>query len=95
MGTKTYKDSRGVFTVEVFDIWNHNSDNIIEKIKGMINTWSRRKFDFDKKVNYHKVINVVKICLFILSFTKPARCLTQIFRANVFLNFYGTRVLIE
>ena len=73
--------------MEVFDTWDRNSDNIIEKIKGMINTWSRRKFEFDRKGNYHKVINVVNICLFILSFTKPARCLTQIFRGNVFFKF--------
>ena len=32
-----------VFTAEVFDIWDQNSDIILEKIKSMIKTWSRRK----------------------------------------------------
>ena len=31
------------FSPEVFDIWDHNLDNVIKKVKGLISIWSRRK----------------------------------------------------
>ena len=38
-----------IFTAEVFDIWDHNSDNIMAKTGGLINVWSKRKLS--KKVS--------------------------------------------
>ena len=32
-----------IFSPEVFDIWDHNLENVMKKVQSMIKIWSKRK----------------------------------------------------
>ena len=43
-----------IFTPEVFDIWDHNSDSIMKQINGMIKVWLNRKLTLIGRVTVVK-----------------------------------------
>ena len=52
------------FTAEVFDIWDQNSDIILEKINSMIKTWSRRKLTLIGRVTIIKSLMLSKFAYY-------------------------------
>ena len=66
-----------VFTAEVFDIWDQNSDNIVEKIKSMINIWSRRKLTLIGRVTIIKSLMLSKFAYLFLALPNPPSSLVK------------------
>ena len=48
------------FSADLCNIWEHNADDIIHKIKRMINTWSKRKLTLPGKITLIKSIMLAK-----------------------------------
>ena len=66
-----------VFTAEVFDIWNQNSDIILEKIKSMIKTWSRTKLTLIGRVTIIKSLMLSKFAYLFLALPNPPGSLVK------------------
>ena len=66
-----------VFTAEVFDIWDQNSDIILEKIKSMIKTWSRRKLTLIGRVTIIKSLMLSKFAYLFLALPNPPGSLVK------------------
>ena len=66
-----------VFTAEVFDIWDQNSDIILEKINSMIKTWSRRKLTLIGRVTIIKSLMLSKFAYLFLALPNPPGSLVK------------------
>ena len=59
------------FSPEVFDIWDHNLDNVIKKVKGMISIWSRRKLTLIGRITVIKSLMLSKFAYLFLALPNP------------------------
>ena len=66
-----------IFTAEVFDIWDQNSDIILEKINSMIKTWSRRKLILIGRVTIIKSLTLSKFAYLFLALPNPPGSLVK------------------
>ena len=71
MGTKTLKILGVIFTPEVFDIWDYNSDIIVKKFNGMIKVWSKRKLTLIGRVTVMKSLMLSKFAYLFLALPNP------------------------
>ena len=62
-----------VFTTEVFDIWDMNTNSVLNKVENIIKQWSRRKLTLFGRVTVIKSLALAKFINFIFSFTKSSR----------------------
>lgn len=59
------------FTPEVFDIWDHNSTDIIKKIEHTLKNWSKRRLTLPGKITVIKSIALSKFVHLFLSLPNP------------------------
>lgn len=59
------------FTPEVFDIWDHNSVEIVKKIKLILNAWSKRKITLIGRVTVIKSLALSKFVHLFLALPEP------------------------
>ena len=60
-----------IFSPEVFDIWDHNLDNVMKKVKSMIKTWSKRKLTLIGRVTVIKSLMLSKFAYLFLALPNP------------------------
>ena len=56
-----------IFSPEVFDIWDHNLDTVMKKVKSMINAWSKRKLTLIGRVTVIKSLMLSKFAYLFLA----------------------------
>ena len=60
------------FTVEVFDIWDHNNiEDILHKVNSLINIWSKRKLTLPGKITVIKSLILSKLIHLFLVLPNP------------------------
>ena len=59
------------FTAEVFDVWDHNLDDIVHKINSLINTWSKRRLALPGKITVIKSLMLSKFTHLFLALPNP------------------------
>ena len=60
-----------IFSPEVFDIWDHNLDNVMNKVNSMIKTWSKRKLTLIGRVTVIKSLMLSKFAYLFLALPNP------------------------
>ena len=58
------------FTTNVYDIWNFNSIDVLNKVKSILTNWSKKKTHSFWARYYNKVIGFIKICITVSVITK-------------------------
>ena len=59
------------FTSEVFDVWDHNLDDIVHKVNSLINTWSKRRLTLPGKITVIKSLMLSKFTHLFLALPNP------------------------
>ena len=61
------------FTTNVYDIWDFNSIDVLNKVKSILTNWSKRKLTlFGHVTIINKVIGFIKICITVSVITKSS-----------------------
>lgn len=65
------------FTPEVFDIWEHNGPDILQKVEKILTSWSKRKLTLQGKITIIKSLALSKFVHFLIALPNPPGNLTQ------------------
>ena len=60
-----------IFSPLVFDIWEYNLDDVMKKVKNMINIWSKRKLTLIGRVTVIKSLMLSKFAYLLLALPNP------------------------
>ena len=77
------------FTTNVYDIWDFNSVEFLNKVKSMLNQWSKRKLTLFRRMTIIKSLTLSKFVSLFLSLPNPLAELIKelevFFFSNVFI----------
>lgn len=65
------------FTPEVFDVWQHNAPEILQKVENILAVWSKRKLTLQGKITIIKSVALSKFVHLFLSLPNPPDNLIQ------------------
>ena len=65
------------FTPEVFDVWQHNAPDILQKMENILAVWSKRKLTLQGKITIIKSVVLSKFVHLFLSLPNPPGNLIQ------------------
>ena len=85
---------RVTFTTNVYDIWDFNSIDVLNKVKSILTNWSKRKLTLFGCVNIIKSLVLSKFVSLFLSLPNPPVELIKELEV-FFFKFYGMQALIE